>query len=292
MSQLLGSIEAGGTKFVCAVGTGPEDVRARTTIATTQPDETLQHVIDWLKQHGPLAGVGISCFGPVDLDTGSDFWGHITRTPKEGWSGTNIAPRIGDALGCPIGFDTDVNGAALGEYHYGAAQGCDVAIYVTVGTGIGGGAVVRGVPVHGVSHPEMGHFRPIRYPRDLQFNGICTFHGGCLEGLASGPAIKARWGMSLSDLPENHDGHDIIADYLSQLCTTLIAFYAPGCIALGGGVMKTPRLLNRIREKVSATSQGYFTCDPKQVICKPSLGDAAGITGSFVLAQFAKSLMR
>lgn len=292
MAQLLGGIEAGGTKIVCAVGTGPKDIHAMQTFPTGQPEETLSQVIDWFKQNGQLTAVGISCFGPVDLNPKSKTWGFITRTPKAGWSCTDIAPRISRELNCATGFDTDVNGAALGEYGHGAAQGCDVAIYVTVGTGIGGGAIVNGKPVHGNSHPEMGHFRPIRHPLDKQFSGICPAHADCMEGLASGPAIKARWGAALSDLSVDHEAHDIVADYLGQLSSVLIAFFAPERIVVGGGVMKTPGLLRRIQKKVAFSSKGYFNCDPKQVLCEPALGDRAGIVGSFILAHGARDNMR
>ncbi len=285
MVELLGAIEAGGTKFVLAVGTGYEDIAAHTIIPTTIPAETFAQAFNWFQAQGQLAALGISCFGPVELDRASPRWGYITQTTKSGWSSTDVAGLLGRKLYCPVGFDTDVNGAVLGEYVFGAARGCDVAIYVTVGTGIGGGVIVNGTPLHGHRHPEMGHIFPRRNPADAEFEGVCSFHGDCLEGLASGPAIMERWGSSLSRLAENHPAHDIIADYLGQFCATLIAFHSPQRIILGGGVMQTPGLLNRIKDKTGQLSQDYFACDPKAIITAPELGNMAGIAGAFELAR-------
>ncbi len=283
--ELLGAIEAGGTKFVLAVGTGHKDITAQTVIPTTTPDETLATALDWFKEQGHLAALGISCFGPVELDRKSSKWGYITQTTKSGWSDTDVAGHLGQALDCPVGFDTDVNGAVLGEFTHGAARDCHVAIYVTVGTGIGGGAIVNGAPLHGFRHPEMGHVRPRRHADDILFDGICSFHDDCLEGLASGPAIMKRWGSSLSELPNDHPAHEIIADYLGQLCATLLALYSPQRIILGGGVMHTPVLLDRIRAKTGQLSKAYFAYDAESTICAPELGALSGITGAFELAR-------
>ncbi len=285
--DLFGAIEAGGTKFVLAIGTSHDNIVAQTIIPTATPDETLGAAIAWFQDQRQLAAIGISCFGPVELDRTSPQWGYITQTTKPGWSQTDVAGLFGRTLECPVGFDTDVNGAVLGEYTHGAARGCDVAIYVTVGTGIGGGAIVNGVPLHGFRHPEMGHIRPRRHADDMEFDGICSFHGDCLEGLASGPAIKARWGASLSALADNHPAHDIIADYLSQFCATLLAFYSPQRIILGGGVMQTPRLLDRIKGKTGQLSKDYFAYDPQATIAAPNLDNMSGIVGAFELARKA-----
>lgn len=285
MVELLGAIEAGGTKFVLAAGTGHKDIVAQTVIPTTTPVETFAQAFNWFQTQGQLTALGISCFGPVELDSASPHWGYITQTTKPGWSDTDVARLFGKKLNCPVGFDTDVNGAILGEYTHGAARGCDVAIYVTVGTGIGGGAIVNGVPLHGFRHPEMGHIFPRRNPADAEFAGVCSFHGDCLEGLASGPAIMARWGSPLSGLAEDHPAHDIIADYLGQFCTTLMALHSPQRIIIGGGVMQTPELLNRIKDKTGQLSQDYFACDPEATITAPELGDMAGIAGAFELAR-------
>jgi fructokinase len=194
--KLYGAVEAGGTKFVCAIGTGPDDVRAQLRIPTTTPAETLAAMLAFFERetalHGALSGLGIASFGPLNLLRSSPTWGHITSTPKPGWAQTDIVSPLARVLGCPVGFDTDVNGAALGEAKWGAGQGVDVLAYVTIGTGLGGGILVRGRPIHGLLHPEMGHIRVVKHSSDVDFSGICPFHGDCLEGLAAGPAIQAR----------------------------------------------------------------------------------------------------
>lgn len=284
---LFGGIEAGGTKFVLAVGHDPAAPLASHTIATTTPDETLGAVAEWFEQHGPIAALGIASFGPVDLDPRSPGWGHITATPKAGWSNCDLAGYFVRRFGIPIGFDTDVNAAALAEF---AAAGSDAAsslVYVTVGTGIGGGLVIDGRPVHGAAHPEMGHIFPRRAPDDQQFKGTCPFHGDCLEGLVSGPAIKARWGASLSELPPSHAAHDIVAGYLAQLCQTLFAVTAAHTIVLGGGVMQTPGLLERIRLGLARIDAGYLPGRDRQVVRLPALGAQAGLHGALMLARGA-----
>lgn len=287
-SALFGCVEAGGTKLVLGIGSGPQDMRDSIRIATTTPQETLGAAIGWFRDRLPLASIGIASFGPVALDRGSAKWGFITGTTKPGWSDTDVAGAFGRALDVPIGFDTDVNGAALGEYRWGAAQGCDVAVYITIGTGIGGGAMVGGHPVHGHGHPEMGHIPVRRHRADLAFAGVCPFHGDCLEGLASGPAIKARWGASLSELDRDHPAHEIIAWYLAQLCTTLRAVLAPQRIILGGGVMATPGLIARIRSAAEIAGGRYFA-DSSAIIVPPGLGDRSGLLGALVLAEAAQA---
>ena len=284
---MLGAIEAGGTKFVLAIGDGYDAIIAQTQIPTAAPHETLQRAGDWFQQHGKIAALGIASFGPVDLDLTSETWGYITDTPKPGWGETNVAACLGDALHCPVGFDTDVNGAAIGEYLYGAAQGCDVAIYVTVGTGIGGGAIIGGETLKGSRHPEMGHVMLRRHPEDVGFKGACPVHGDCLEGLASGPAIEARWGASLSELAPDHIAHEIIADYLAQICRTLIALYSPQRIILGGGVLQTDGLLDKIKVRATVLSGRYFGLDASAIIVPPRLGRFSGIAGAFELARRA-----
>ncbi|HEX7871703.1 MAG TPA: ROK family protein, partial [Sphingobium sp.] len=237
---LHGCIEAGGTKFVVGLVTGAGEILASERIATTQPAETLGAVIGWLteaaRDHGAFAGIGIASFGPAGVHRDGPDWGFITSTPKPGWRDTDVAGPLGRAFGAPVGFDTDVDAAAMAEYRWGAAQGERVAAYVTLGTGIGGGVVIDGRPLHGRTHPEMGHIAVRRDPADAGFAGICPFHGDCLEGLASGPAIVARWGASLSDLPGDHPGHGLIARYVAQLCVALEAMLSPGRIVIGGGV--------------------------------------------------------
>lgn len=284
---LLGAVEAGGTKFVLAVGHSPTHITARQSIATTTPAETLGQAIDWLCAQGALGALGIASFGPVVLDKASAQWGSITNTPKPGWANCDIAGYFADRLGVPIGFDTDVNGAAMAEHLLGAGRNAASLAYITVGTGIGGGLVIDGKPVHGAAHPEMGHLFPRRDPADRLFAGICPHHGDCLEGLASGPAIQARWGASLSELPQDHDGPAIIAGYLAQLCHALIAISAAEIIVFGGGVAKTAGLLDLVRAQTGKLDAGYFPGQSRHRIVTASLGDNAGVTGAMIMAAQA-----
>ena len=287
--RLYGCIEAGGTKFVVGIVGAPDDIRDTARFETTLPKETIGAAIAWLRnaltQHGTLSAIGIASFGPLELDRSAPNWGYITATTKPGWSDCDFAGLVERELGLPVGFDTDVNGAALAEARLGAGLGQKVSVYVTIGTGIGAGAIVDGRPLNGLSHPEMGHFYPPRHERDLGFAGICPFHGDCLEGLASGPAIKARWGASLSELPDDHEGHSIIAWYLAQLATTLQSIMEPGKIILGGGVMATPGLIERVRKTAEQLGKGYFRGNATDIIVHPALGDNAGILGGLALAQ-------
>jgi fructokinase len=288
-APLYGCIEAGGTKFVVGVAAAPDDIREATRFDTISPDQTIGAAIDWLRQaqdrHGRLRSVGIASFGPLELDRSAADWGNITATTKPGWSHCSFGARVATGLDLPVGFDTDVNGAALAEARWGAGQGQTVSVYITIGTGIGGGAIIDGKPLQGLSHPEMGHIRPQRHPDDLDFGGICPFHGDCLEGLASGPAIKARWGGSLSELAADHPAHDIIAWYIGQLVTTLQSIMEPGRVILGGGVMATPGLLGNIRQQADALGKGYFRGVASEIIVPPALGESAGLLGGLALAQ-------
>ena len=287
--RLYGCIEAGGTKFVVGIVAAPDDIRETIRFDTMMPGETIGATIDWLKaaqeQHGPMSAVGIASFGPLELDRAARDWGCITTTTKPGWSNSDFGGRIERELGLPVGFNTDVNGAALAEARWGAGQGQKICVYVTVGTGIGGGAIVDGKPLHGLSHPEMGHIRPPRHPDDIVFAGICPFHGDCLEGLASGPAIKVRWGASLSELAPDHPAHDIIAFYLAEMVLTLQSIMEPGRIILGGGVTATPGLLAKVRLSAQALGKGYFRGLADDIIVPPGLGENAGLLGGLALAQ-------
>ena len=289
--RLYGCIEAGGTKFIAGIIATPSDIRETTRIATTNPEDTIGAAEEWLHaaigRHGGICALGIASFGPIETDTTKPNWGYITRTTKAGWSETDFAARLRRIFGVPVGFDTDVNGAALSEARWGTAQSQSVSVYVTVGTGIGGGTIVNHVPLRGLSHSEMGHLYPRRHADDLTFAGICPFHGDCLEGLASGPAIKARWGMSLSELPADHFGHNVIAFYLGQLVSTLQSIMEPGRIIFGGGVMNTPGLLAKVSEAADRLSAGYFRGQPSKIIVPPGLGDQTGLLGAFALAQKA-----
>lgn len=279
-----GLIEAGGTKFVLGVADGDGAVLARHRIPTLAPDETLGPAIDWFRaQQLDYAGFGIASFGPLCLDPASPQRGCVTSTPKPGWSGVNLVQPFVDTFGCPVAIDTDVNGAALAESRWGAGQGKRACLYLTIGTGVGGGAVVDGRILHGASHPEMGHMRLPRHPADLGFEGICPFHGACLEGLASGPAIIARWGKSLSDLPENGPQRQMIAWYLAQAVCTFQAIMEPDCIVMGGGVMGTDGLIDLIRIEAERLGGGYFVGKAAEIISAPGLGNDAGLMGAFAL---------
>ena len=284
---LLGGIEAGGTKFVLAVGESPTQVRATHTILTREPSQTLAEARDWFERQGKLNAIGIASFGPVELDPASPKWGHILKTPKPHWSDCDLAGYFQQAFSVPVGFETDVNGAALAEYRLGAGKGATSLIYVTVGTGIGGGAIIDGRLVHGAGHPELGHIYPRRVPGDNTFAGFCPFHGDCLEGLACGPAIHARWGSTLSELPEDHEAHDLVAGYLAQMCHSIYASMATEVIVLGGGVIKTPGLLDRIVNRAEELGAGYFPSRQNHKILSPALGDQAGLTGTLLLAEAA-----
>lgn len=288
----FGAIEAGGSKFLCASGTGPDDLSDVVRIPTTGPDQTLGKVIDYFRQIAGLVAVGVASFGPVEVDKASPQWGSILATPKPGWSHSDIAGRLSKALAVPVGFDTDVNGAVLAEQRWGAAMGSNAAAYVTVGTGIGGGFILRGETLHGARHPEVGHIVPRRHPRDPAFPGTCPFHGDCLEGLASGRAIEARWGATLADLPPTHEAHEIVAWYLAQLVVAIEAFVAPDRLILGGGVMQTPGLHALVRTLARDFAAGYFGVGATDVnyenlIRAPGLAEQSGLLGAICLANDA-----
>ncbi len=280
-----GLIEAGGTKFVLGVADEAGGIAARHQIPTTTPQDVLGASIDWFRAQGlQPAAIGIASFGPLDLDRASPTWGHVTSTPKPHWSGADLVGPFSAAFGCPVGVETDVNGAALAEARWGAGKGLGSLLYLTIGTGVGGGFVADGKLLHGLSHPEMGHIRMPRHPDDLAFAGHCPFHGDCLEGLAAGPSIIARWGASLSDLPAGHHGADIIAWYLGQAVVTFQAIMAPARIVLGGGVTATPGLIDRIRTVAQQAGGGYFVGDPAEVVVSPALGSNSGLLGALAVA--------
>ncbi|MFQ5436156.1 MAG: ROK family protein [Anaerolineae bacterium] len=293
MSEFFGGIEAGGTKFVCAVGTGPDDIRAEVRFPTTTPAETIGQALAFFRAQEGVTAVGIAAFGPLDPAPNSPTFGHITTTPKPGWANVGLAGAIRDGLGVPIGFDTDVNGAALGEWQWGAAQGLDTFIYLTIGTGIGGGGMVNGRLLHGLVHPEMGH---IVLPHDWQadpFPGRCPYHGDCLEGMAAGPAIEARWGMKGPELPPDHPAWEMEAHYLALALRTFICTLSPQRIILGGGVMAQSHLFPLVRQKTLAALNGYVQSPAilqriDQYIVPPGLGNRAGVLGAMALAQRAQ----
>ncbi len=293
-APLYGGIEAGGTKFVCAVGTGPDDIRDEVRFPTTEPEPTLRKAIEFFRnqKNGRPAAIGISCFGPVDPDPGSPTFGFITTTPKKPWVHTDFAGPIRRALAVPVGFDTDVNGAALGEWRWGAGRSLNTIIYLTVGTGIGGGVLINGRPHHGMIHPEMGH---VRIPHDLSrdpFPGMCPFHADCLEGLASGPAIEARVGKKGSEIASADPVWDIIAEYLAYALVNYIVVLSPQRLILGGGVMDQEQLFAKIRDRVGRMLNGYIQSPAildriDSFIVPPGLGNRAGVLGAFALAEEA-----
>jgi len=289
---IYGSIEGGGTKFVCAVGTGPDDISTEVTIPTTTPEETLGRATAFFHVHGPIDAMGIATFGPIDLDPSSPGYGHVRKTPKPGWSGADVVGIFEESLGVPIGFDTDVNGAALGEGRWGAGRGLGTFVYITVGTGIGGGGIIDGKPMHGLIHPEMGHLRIPRDPDD-PFPGRCPFHGDCLEGLASGPAIETRWGRRAEDLgPDTEAAVDIEAFSLGHAMADLTLTISPERIILGGGVMHLPGLLEVTRMRMLESLGGYVDSPALAngagtFLVAPELGVRSGIAGGFVLAERA-----
>lgn len=290
MSLLFGGIEAGGTKFVCAVGTGPSDLKVVESIPTTTPSETFDKVIEFFKKQDEIAALGIGSFGPVDLNPSSSTYGYITATPKPEWSNIDIAGTIGDALKIPVGFDTDVNAAALGEYYWGAARGLKDFIYLTIGTGIGGGGMINGKLMHGLVHPEMGH---IRIPHDRQadpYPGRCPFHGDCFEGLACGPAIGDRCGQSGAKMPPDHPVWALEANYLALAITNFICTLSPQRVIIGGGVMEQKQIFPMLRKNVKQLINGYIRAevileDIDSYIVPPVLGKQAGVLGAIALAR-------
>ena len=297
MTALIGSVEAGGTKMVCAVGTGPDDIRDEVRFPTTAPDECLPRVVEyfrsWQTEHGEaLDAIGYGTFGPCDPNPDSPTFGWITKTPKPGWSDIDVVGPLREAFGIPVGFDTDVNGAALGEHLWGAAQDVGTFVYMTIGTGIGGGVMVDGRLLHGLIHPEVGHMAPPRDSARDPFPGVCPFHGDCLEGLAAGPAIGARWQVSAAELGPDHPAWDLEAQYLAHLCRTLVCMLSPERIVLGGGVMEQVHLFPKIRALTQEYLNGYVQAPQileqiEEFIVPPGLGNRSGAAGCIALGQQA-----
>jgi len=288
--SVFGAIEAGGTKFVCGVGTGPGDLETA-SFATTTPVETVNAAVSFLRERGgrELKAVGIGSFGPVDLNPSSSTYGFITSSPKQRWRNFDFAGTVTRALNVPVAFETDVDAAALGEARWGAGQGLSDFVYLTVGTGIGGGALVNGRILHGLVHTEMGH---IRVPRDRAadpFDGCCPYHGDCLEGLASGPAIEVRWGKRATELPAEHPAWELEAEYLALALANWVCTLSPQRFLLGGGVMSQPHLFPLIRTKLQSLMNGYIcaqelTSGMDAFVVPPGLGDRAGVLGALALA--------
>ncbi|MDP4095510.1 ROK family protein [Paenibacillus sp. P96] len=285
---VLGAIEAGGTKFVCGIGNEQGEIMDRVSFPTEAPEITMARVIEYFDGKN-VEAIGVGSFGPIDPIIGSSTYGYITTTPKPHWSNYNLIGKLKAHFNVPMGFDTDVNGAALGEYTWGAAKGLDNCIYITVGTGIGAGAVAGGQLLHGLSHPEMGHILTRRHPED-SYEGFCPYHGDCLEGLAAGPAISRRWGTQGAELASDHPAWELEAYYLAQALMNYILILSPQKIIMGGGVMKQEHLFPLVRRKLQEILKGYIqhaslAADIDSYIVPPGLGDNAGLSGALALAR-------
>jgi fructokinase len=294
--RLYGAVEAGGSKFLCAVGRGVHEIIEERRIATREPAETLAEVLQFFHsmqlKHGRVRGFGIASFGPIQLDRRAPDWGRMLATPKPGWSNANLVAALQPVADCAIELDTDVNAAALAEAELGAGQGCSSVAYVTVGTGIGAGVAIDGQTLRGRMHPEMGHIQVRRDPRDLTFPGICPFHGDCLEGVASGLAIQRRWQSDLSALPEDHVAYSIIGGYLGQLASTIALVTSAERIVFSGGVLENGLLLAHIRDATRDALAGYLPPHGRDgcvenSVCLSSLHGRAGLLGAMLLAQAA-----
>lgn len=287
MSKLFGALEAGGTKMVCAIGDENGNILERESFPTTTPEETMPLMIDFFRKH-TLCAIGIGCFGPIDLDHNSPTYGHITTTPKLAWANYPIVDEFRKALGIPVGFDTDVNAAALGEATWGCTKDVKTSIYVTIGTGVGVGVIVDGKPHHGMIHPEGGHILLGRHPNDPMIGSACPYHENCMEGLAAGPSLEKRWGVKGAQLTERKEVWELEAYYIGNALVNYILMLSPERIVLGGGVMHQPCLLPLVRREVAAQLNGYVRGkgfdDLENYIVGVSLNDNQGAMGAIKLA--------
>ena len=288
--MLLGGIEAGGTKMVLGLGDEKGNILESRSLPTLTPAETVPAMIDFFKNRG-IEALGIASFGPVDPDRNSPTYGFITKTPKLPWRDYPILPEMQKALNVPMGFDTDVNAAVLAEVELGSAKGARSCLYLTVGTGIGGGMYCEGKLVHGMQHPEWGHIPMDVLPEDPVEKGFCPYHGNCPEGLASGPAMEKRWGMPGKEIPPSHPAWRLEAKYLGRLCATALMTFCPERVILGGGVMAQSALLPMVREETEKCLAGYMTAagfaDLDHVIVTPALYPVSGLAGALLLAKEA-----
>jgi len=288
---VYGGIDAGGTSFKCVVADEARTIKVEKTIPTTSPKETLGHCLEFFKtvigSEHDLKALGIASFGPLDIDTKSAAYGTYLPGPKADWAGVDLFAAFKNVLGVPVIIDTDVNGALLAEMAWGNAKGCQSAAYITVGTGVGAGIMCAGQLMGKPSHPEFGHVRVQRHPADQGFQGVCTVHGDCLEGLACGPSLHARFGDP-EKLPRTHEAWDINAFYLAQACVTLALSFRPQAIILGGGVMQSSHLFPKIRQHYSDFMNNYLgqdRADIDKLILPPGLANKAGLWGGIYLAQ-------
>ena len=290
--MLIGALEAGGTKMVCSIGNEQGKVLQRASFPTASPEATVPEIAAFIGQFG-VSALGIGSFGPLDLNPASPAYGSITNTPKPAWRGYPLLREMKERLRVPVAIDTDVNAAALAEYALGAGRGLGSLLYVTVGTGIGGGIVVGGQIVHGLVHPELGHMLLAPEEGDPMPDGVCPFHRHCFEGMASGPAIERRWGLSAKLMTEDHPAWELEAAYLAQMCVNAILAFSPEIIVLGGGVMQQAHLFPRIRKKTLALLGGYVASDRltqegiDAYIVPPALGVNSGVVGALLLGARA-----
>ena len=289
--KYYGSLEAGGTKMVCAIGDEQGNILERISIPTLAPENTMPAILDFFKNKN-ISALGIGCFGPVDLDKKSPTYGHITTTPKLAWKNYDIVGVCEKELGVPVGFDTDVNGSALGEATWGCTKDLDNSIYITVGTGIGGGVIIDRKPYHCMLHPEVGHIFLARHPQDPMEKGVCPYHELCLEGLARGPSIQARWGKPGVELADRKEVWELEAYYLAQAICSYIMILSPERIIIGGGVAHQEQMMPLIRKEVLRQMGGYIAAkgmqDLDNYIVLPSLNDDQGILGALKLAMDAE----
>lgn len=289
--MLYGALEAGGTKMVCAIGDENGTILEQVSFPTTTPEETVPPMIAYF-QEKKIQALGIGCFGPIDLNKKSKTYGYITTTPKLSWSNYDIVGAFKNALGVPVGFDTDVNGSALGEATWGCTQDTDTSLYLTIGTGVGAGIIINGKPLHGMLHPEAGHISLIRHPKDTSFVCNCPYHTNCFEGFAAGPAIEKRWGKKAIQLKDEQEVWEMEAYYIGQALANYILTVSPQKIILGGGVMHQMQLFPMIREEVKKQLNGYLQTaqldDMDNYIVPASLHDDQGIMGAIKLAMLAE----
>ena len=292
---VFAGVELGGTKVVCGLARADGELLERASIGTRDPGPTLDEVrrilASWAERHGPPAALGAATFGPIELDEGSPDYGLIGHSPKVHWRGVRLTEALAECTPGPVVAQTDVNGAALGEARWGAGKGVDPLVYITVGTGIGGGVLVGGRAITGVQHPELGHMYVPRAPEDL-YEGGCANHGDCVEGLAAGPSIVARWGSNLSDLPEGHAAYRLISHYVAHLVVNVVLTVAPQRVILGGGVMSNPGLFPPVRRKVIRLLGGFFAPSSieeaaEEYLVPPALGGDAGVLGAAALGMDA-----
>lgn len=287
----LGGIEAGGTRWTCAVGDGEGTVSDLEAFPTTTPEQTIERAVDFFGRQGELDGLGVGAFGPVDLDRASPTWGRVTTTPKPGWADVDLGPALVAALGLPLGLDTDVGVAGIGEHRFGSGRDLELFCYVTVGTGIGAAVISGGRPLHGFMHPEFGHLRiPHDRARD-PFGGACPFHGDCLEGLASGAALRSRWGAG-AEYQEDEGAWRLEAEYLALGLLNLVYSASPQRLVVGGGVASRPGLLDAVRDEMTRLAGGYAGIPDsaeamESFVVAPGLGARSGVQGSLVLAREA-----